>query len=78
MRKSNFVSLARVIADHNTRCLATFGKNAGRMSFSMEEIRELAGWCQAQAKPYRGTDGELKAGFQRDKWIAMCDGWEGK
>jgi hypothetical protein len=71
MRKSNFVSLARLIADHNARCLATFGGYAGRMSFSPEEIRALADWCESQAKPGHANKGE---GFKREVFIAMCNG----
>lgn len=74
MRKSNFVSLAIVIRDHNARCLATFGRNAGRMLFSAEEIEILADWCQSQAKPYRGTDGRMHSGFHRDRFMAIANG----
>ena len=74
MRKSNFVSLANLIREHNSKMLAIFGRNAGRMMFSAEEITLLADWCESQAKPYRGTDGKLKPGFKREEWIALCNG----
>ena len=68
MKKHHFESLSRVIAEHNARCLVTFGCNAS-MSFSDEEISALADWCEGQTadKP----DGRR---FDRARWIAQCKG----
>jgi hypothetical protein len=68
MRKRQFVSLAAVLAGMRPSMLADEYGHWERVMIA------LADWCRAQAKPYRGTDGQLKAGFQRDKWIAMCNG----
>jgi len=79
MRKSNFVALARVLASiHPDRsCIFSSGSDDTDAIANWQAVVEvLADWCESQAKPYRGTDGQLKAGFQRDKWIAMCNGQE--
>jgi len=67
VRKTQFVTLARVMASMRPAA------NTNRVLWQ-GLVDNLADWCQMQAKPYRGTDGQLKAGFQRDKWIAMCNG----
>jgi hypothetical protein len=48
MSKKHFIALADAIREHNARCLNAFGVNSGRMSFSSEEIRALADFCQSQ------------------------------
>jgi hypothetical protein len=58
MSKKHFIALAKQRA---------FGANAGRMSFSTEEINALADFCQQQ-----------NSNFNRQRWIAYINGECGK
>ena len=63
MSKKTFIALADAIRQHNNRAHDAFGVNAGRMSFSPEEIRTLADFCQAQ-----------NGNFNRDRWLRYIAG----
>jgi hypothetical protein len=45
MSKKDFIALADKIKTHNEIAKLIFGHNAGRMSFSEEEIEVLAQFC---------------------------------
>ena len=63
MSKKDFIALADTIREHNQRKLNAFGHNAGRMSFSPEEIETLADFCRSQ-----------NSNFMRGRWLAYIAG----
>jgi hypothetical protein len=67
MSKKDFIALADAIKDHNAAKLRAFGVNAGRMSFSTEELETLADFCKQQHST-----------FKRDHWLGYIAGENGK
>lgn len=63
MSKKDFIELADTIKTHNTYRKGIFGRNAGRMSFSPEEIDALATFCETQ-----------NPNFKRVRWMDYIDG----
>lgn len=57
MSKRNFIALANAIREHNRVKRNAFGVNAGRMSFSTEEIETLADFCQSQNGAFKTASG---------------------
>lgn len=63
MSKKDFIELADTIKTHNADKKRTFGHNAGRMSFSPEEIGALAAFCASQ-----------NPNFKRARWMDYISG----
>jgi hypothetical protein len=63
MTKKHFIALADTIRVHNRRKLDTFGCNALRMLFNVEQLSTLADFCEAQ-----------NSRFNRERWLGYING----
>jgi hypothetical protein len=73
MRKSNFVSLARVLASIRPDVSPVFLPDD--MATWQAVVETLADWCESRAKPGHADKGER---FKREVFIADCNGQYGR